>query len=160
MDAKEKRRLIDEHFKEYNDICNQIEEQRCKWTELNNKLYGIKPINYSGMPSGCGGGSEDKVIEFLERLDDIEKDIGVLRKERKQKKEEHLKEINCLENLVSRRIIREIYLNRHKVEDLMKLMNYNRSSVFRLKNIAIDEFANLILEWTNSDKKELENMVK
>ena len=81
-------------------------------------------------------------------------------KERKQKKEEHLKEINCLENLVSRRIIREIYLNRHKVEDLMKLMNYNRSSVFRLKNIAIDEFANLILEWTNSDKKELENMVK
>lgn len=160
MDVKEKRRLIDEHFKEYNDICNQIEEQRCKWTEINNKLYGIKPINYSGMPSGGGCGNEDKVIEFLERLDDIEKEIGILREKRKQKKEEHLKEINHLESLDSRRIMREIYLNRHKTEDLMNLMNYNRSSVFRLKNIAIDEFANLILEWTNSDKKELENMVK
>lgn len=160
MDAKEKRKLIDEHFKEYNDICNQIEELRCKWTELNNKLYGIKPINYSGMPSGGGCGNEDKVIIFLERLDDIEKEIGILREKRKQKKEEHLKEINRLESLDSRRIIREIYLNRHKVEDLMELMNYNRSSVFRLKNIAIDEFTNLILEWTNSDKKELENMVK
>lgn len=160
MDAKEKRKLIDEHFKEYNDICNQIEELRCKWTELNNKLYGIKPINYSGMPSGGGCGNEDKVIIFLERLDDIEKEIEILRKERKKKKEEHLKEINRLESLDSRRIIREIYLNRHKVEDLTKLMNYNRSNVFRLKSMAIDEFANLILKWTDSDKKELENMVK
>lgn len=160
MDAKEKRRLIDEHFKEYNDICNQIEEQRCKWTETNNKLYGIKPINYSSMPSGSGSSSEDKTLEFLERLDDIEKEIEILRKERKQKKEEHLKEINCLESLDSRRIIREIYLNRHKTEDLMNLMNYNRSNVFRLKSVAIDDFVNLILKWTNSDKKELDNMVK
>lgn len=160
MDAKEKRKLIDEHFKEYNDICNQIEELRCKWTELNGKLYGIKPINYSGMPSGGGCGNEDKVIIFLERLDDIEKEIGILREKRKQKKEEHLKEINRLESLDSRRIMREIYLNRHKAEDLAKLMNYNRSNVFRLKSMAIDEFANLILKWTNSDKKELGNMVK
>lgn len=160
MDAKEKRRLIDEHFKEYNDICNQIEELRCKWTELNNKLYGIKPINYSGMPSGGGGDNEDKVIIFLERLDDIEKEIGILREKRKQKKEEHLKEINHLESLDSRRIMREIYLNRHKTEDLMNLMNYNRSNVFRLKSVAIDDFVNLILKWTNSDKKELDNMVK
>ena len=68
-----------------------------------------------------------------------------------------MKRLLCFDSL---RIIRVIYLNRHKVEDLTKLMNYNRSNVFRLKSIAIDEFANLILKWTNSDKKELENMVK
>ena len=149
MDAKEERRILEKHFREYDDLCNQLEEQQYKWTELKNELYGIKPINYSGMPSG--GNGKDMTLIFLERIEEIENKIRGLNACKLRKQDEHLKEINYLDSLDSRRIIREIFLNHHNTNDLEKLMNYNRSNIYKLRKEAFREFANLIQKWTSLD---------
>ena len=61
------------------------------------------------------------------------------------------KEINYLDSLDSRRIIREIFLNHHNTSDLEKLMNYNRSNIYKLRKDAYSQFANLIQKWTTLD---------
>lgn len=149
MDAKEEIKILKNHFKEYDDFCNQLDEQRYKWTELKNELYGIKPINYSGMPSGSSG--KDMTLIFLERIEEVENKMRWLNSRKLEIQEKHLKEINYLDSLDSRRIIREIFLNHHNTSDLEKLMNYNRSSIYKLRKDAYSQFASLIQKWTNLD---------
>ena len=96
MDAKEERKILKNHFKEYDDICNQLDEQRYKWTELKNELYGIKPINYSGMPSGSSG--KDMTLIFLERIEEVENKMRCLNARKLEIQEKHLKEINYLDS--------------------------------------------------------------
>lgn len=149
MDAKEERKILENHFKAYDDICNQLDEQRYKWVELKNELYGIKPINYSGIPSSSSG--KDMTLIFLERIEEVENKIRGLNACKLEIQEKHLKEINYLDSLDSRRIIREIFLNHHNTSDLEKLMNYNRSNIYKLKKDAYSQFANLIQKWTTLD---------
>lgn len=127
-----------EHFREYTDICERIDELSYKQYELRNALYGITGIAYDRIPSDSHG--NDALVSKITELDEVNAEISRLKVKKMDLYENHLKEINKIENRNHRKALRCYYLLRMDISSIEKAMNCSRQHFYKVKKQAEIEF--------------------
>lgn len=129
---------MNDHFMEYNDILNKINEVQAKITVLKENIYSVKGISYDDIPKGTSGNAD--IIFFLIEIEDSEKELEELREKRNDLKLKHEKEIEKVNNDRYRSILRMYYLNKFNIIKISELMGISESHARKLKKEAIHQF--------------------
>lgn len=127
-----------EHFREYTDLCERIDELSYKQYELRSALYGITGIAYDRIPSDSHG--NDALASKITELDEVNEEISRLKDKKMCLYETHLKEINKLDSRNYRKALRCYYLLRMDVTSIEKAMNCSRQHFYKIKKQAEIEF--------------------
>ena len=124
------------HFQEYREVCNQIEEIEIKLEPIRNKLYGLKPINYSDTHVS----PIDNRLNLIARKDSLESKLSELKAKERELYKKHIKEIAKVQNSQYRRVLRCIYLMRMSYADIAEVLKTSESAVRMMRSRADKEF--------------------
>lgn len=127
-----------EHFKRYNDVLYRINELSIKLIGLKERIKSAKSISFDKSPK-----SNSVVLDtlyFLAEIEELEKKIEQLKKEKDKIKERHEKEINKLGDIRYKSIIRMIYIEKMNINNVACALNVSISYARTLKSKAIIEF--------------------
>lgn len=129
-----------EHFKEYDDIALQIREQMQKLAEIEANLYNAKAINYDLSPKGTNINKDESLLLQISKKDDVIKKIEILEKKKKELTEIYTKEINKMDDVRYRSIIRCKFLDWKSNQQISDILMLSRPHTNRLIKEAIKEF--------------------
>lgn len=131
------------HFKDYNDTKDILEELEYKMMQLESEMYNVKAVKYSITPSGSGLYNDNKPFQIVKK-DKLVEQIDIIRKEVERLEKKYIKEIYCINDGKLRRVLRLIYLQGMDVEEIAEMMQYTSNHVYKLKKKAEEEFRKII----------------
>ena len=129
---------LKEHFAEYDDICNRINELEMKLYELKMNLYSVSGISYDRIPSEpqCN----DKMLAQIIEIDEVIQEINDLKAQKQKLYIKHLEEIAKVNDQKYRTLLRGWYLLKLDVYNVAKTLNVSRQHLYRMKKEAENEF--------------------
>lgn len=142
-----------EHFKEYNELGERIEELEAKLQDINIDLYNIGSVAFDRIPSEPS--QRDITLVKISEKQDLEKEIYKLKTRKNDLYIMHLNEISLVDCNVYRRILRCWYLLKMPIPQIESATGYRRSQIYKLKKEADEEFRKALInigqERTTSD---------
>lgn len=135
---------VKEHFAEYNELCQIIEEKEFQLIMMKEALYSVRGVSYDDMPKGGGGGAD--IVRRIQSIDELQDELNEMRDERRSMQKKLSDEIMRLKNPKHRTVMRAYYLMRSSGKEIMRLMNLSESRVYTLKREAEKEFAEKALQ--------------
>ncbi|MDO4673042.1 MAG: hypothetical protein Q4A76_09015 [Porphyromonadaceae bacterium] len=142
-----------EHFKEYNELGERIEELEAKLQDINIDLYNIGSVAFDRIPSEPS--QRDITLVKISEKQDLEKEIYKLKTRKNDLYIMHLNEIALVDCNVYRRILRCWYLLNMPIPQIESATGYRRSQIYKLKKEADEEFGKVVInigqERTTSD---------
>lgn len=127
-----------EHFMQYKDTLNQIQEIQSKLIYIKNKMYSIKGISYDTTPKGTAGNID--TLYFLAEIEELEAELQELKQKRNHLKEVHEQEIAKVKVPKYMSVLRMYYLLGFDAWRIADTLEISESYVFRLKKDAIQAF--------------------
>lgn len=129
---------MENHFMEYNDILNKINEVLAKIDVLRDTMTSIKGISYGELPKGKG--QSDSMIYYLAEIEELELGLIALKEKKNILRKEHELEISKVSNDKYRSVLRMFYLDKFDVRKIADTLDRSTSWVAHTKRKAIDEF--------------------
>lgn len=133
-------RSID-HFREYRETVDQIEEIEYKLEPLKRKLFNAKSPSLSDVHYTQ---PKDVTLVLIAKKDILENKLAKLKEKERSLYEKHIEEIAKVENKQYRRILRSIYLLGMSYEQLADIMNTSVDNIRMMKSRADKEFASVM----------------
>ena len=130
--------FINEHFMEYNDLLNRIEEIKEKIILLKENIYNVKGIRYSDLPKS--NVSTYDIIYQITEIEELENRLEELMINKKEIVEHLEKEIENVNNDKFRRVLRMYYISKFNLFEIADIMKISYGHVKKLKRQAINEF--------------------
>jgi hypothetical protein len=127
-----------EHFREYSELYERINELDLKKYELENSMLGITGIAYDRIPSQPSG--RDLLADKITELDELKAEISDLQAKKAVLYEKHLKEISKLQSEKHRKALRCYYLLKMDIPSIERAMNCTRTHFYKIKKQAENEF--------------------
>ena len=129
---------MNEHFMEYNDILNRIEEIKEKIILLKENIYNVKGVKYSELQKS--NISNYDITYQLAEIEELENKLEELLIKKKGIVEHLEKEIENVKNDNYRRILRMYYISKFNLFEIADIMNLSYAHIKKLKRNAINEF--------------------
>lgn len=126
---------LNNHFKEYRDNKQRIEEAVYQVKEIESSMYNVRAVSYGNMPSINTTYTDSKPI-MIKLKDDLMEKIDVLKQTGEELERKHLGEIYKIDDDKLRRVLRLYYMDCMKVEDIANLMQCSVDHVYKLRRIA------------------------
>lgn len=133
-------RSID-HFREYRETVDQIEEIEYKLEPLRRKLFNAKSPSLTDIHITQ---PKDVTLVLIAKKDILENKLAKLKEKERSLYEKHIKEISQVENKQYRRILRSIYLLGMGYEQLAGIMNTSFDNIRMMKSRADKEFLSVM----------------
>lgn len=128
---------MEEHFKEYNEIINRINESLMQIRGYKEAMT-LKGISYSAIPKSTSLNAD--IAFYLGEIAEIEENIKELKEKRDALKKKHEQEINKLSDNRYKTIIRMIYLEKLPINKVADVLEISVSHTKKLKRKAVEEF--------------------
>ena len=129
---------MNNHFIEYNDLLNRIEEIKEKIILLKENIYNVKGIRYSDLPKS--NVSTYDIIYQITEIEELENRLEELMINKKEIVEHLEKEIENVNNDKFRRVLRMYYISKFNLFEIADIMKISYGHVKKLKRQAINEF--------------------
>ena len=134
---------MDNHFMEYNDILNKINEVQTKIIELKESIYSVKGVSYDDVPKGTGKNID--IVYFLAEIEELEIELMALNSKKAMLKKKHEEEIDKLKNCNYKSLLRMYYIYKFDKYKIADTMNISVGHFHRLKREAISDFLTSII---------------
>lgn len=128
---------MEEHFKEYNEIINRINESLMQIKGYKEAMT-IKGISYSAIPKSTVLNAD--IAFYLGEIEEIEERLKELKEKRDALKKKHEQEIDNLSDNRYKTIIRMIYLEKLQINKVADVLEISVSHTKKLKRKAVEEF--------------------
>ena len=129
-----------QHFSEYREVTNKIQELELKLEQINQKLYGIRSPNLSDTHIA----PKDNRIYLITEKDNIVKEITELNKRKLELYRMHNDEIKQVKDENYRRILRCVYLLRLPYEKIAEMMNQSVGAIRNMRYKADEELKEVL----------------
>lgn len=129
-------RSID-HFREYREVVDQIEEIEYKLEPLRRKLFNAKSPSLSDVHYTQ---SKDITLVLIAKKDILENKLAKLKEKERSLYDKHTKEISKVKNAQHRRILRSVYLLGLRYEQIAEMMNTSTDVIKVQRGRADKEF--------------------
>ena len=134
---------MDNHFMEYNDILNKINEIQAKITDVKETMCTVRGISFDDVPKGTGGGLD--IVYFLAEIEELEIELYALEQKKNELRKKHEEEIDKLKNNKHKSILRMAYIHRLDKYKIADTLNISIGYYAQLKGEAKKEFILTIL---------------
>lgn len=128
---------MEEHFKDYNDIVNRINESLMQIRGYREAMT-LKGISYDAIPKSTTLNAD--IAFYLGEIEEIEEKLKELKEKRDILKKKHEQEINKLSDNRYKTIIRMICLEKLPINKVADVLEISVSHTKRLKRKAGEEF--------------------
>lgn len=128
---------MQEHFREYDDTLNKINETLARIRGYREALT-LKGVTYTDMPKGSGGAVD--ISFYLCEIADLEQNLKELRERKNQLLYKHSQEIEGMQDVRYQAIIRMYYLDKMSFVEIADILNLSISHVRKLKKQAVKMF--------------------
>lgn len=132
---------MNEHFMEYNDILNRINEVQQKIIILKENIYNIKGISYDDIPKSSS--SNNDITYFLIDIEELENELENLMIKKTKLKNKHEKEIAKLSSNKYKSVLRMYYLLKFDMFEISETLQISVSYAHKLKKLAVKEFMSI-----------------
>ena len=134
---------LNNHFKEYRDNKQRIEEAIYQVKEIESNMYNIRAVSYGKIPSSNSTYTDSKPI-MIKLKDDLMEKIDALKQTGEELERKHLGEIYKIDDDKLRRVLRLYYMDCMRVEDIADMMQCSVDHVYKLRRIADRQFQTVI----------------
>lgn len=131
-------RSID-HFREYRETVDQIEEIEYKLEPLRRKLFNAKSPSLTDVHITQ---PKDITLVLIAKKDILENKLAKLKEKERSLYDKHTKEIAKVENKQYRRILRSIYLLGMSYDQIAEMMNTSSDNIRVMRYRADQDFKN------------------
>lgn len=132
---------IDDYFKEYIEICDDIRSMAIELKVRKDDLYSLSGITYEQSSKGTNHNGIDFLIS---KIADME---HMIESKEKQKQERYIKELKVIDQLEDKRerlIIKMFYLDRMSIGQIASILYISESHLKRIKSSAVKHFEKMI----------------
>lgn len=138
--------MIDEYFKDYIEIDDDIREMTAELKVKKENLYSISGISYDDIIK-CRG-VHFGLDFFINEIIEIERKIKNKEKEKQKEYDKHLNFILHLNDIKEQSIIKYYYLDRLPIGQIAYIFHISESHLKKTKSIAVANFEEMILNNT------------
>lgn len=134
-----------EYFIKHKDNNSRIRELSYKYEKIENSLMNPRGVSWSNMPIVKGNADNSPLLKIMEKDEILEK-IKSLKEENRKLEEQYEKDIEKLDNLRYRTVIRMFYIDESEVEDIEKELRItpNSNHLYKIKRNAEYIFEKII----------------
>lgn len=126
-----------DHFREYRETVDQIEEIEYKLEPLRRKLFNAKSPSLSDIHYTQ---PKDVTLVLIAKKDILENKLAKLKEKERSLYDRHTKEIAKVKNAQHRRILRSVYLLGLRYEQIAEMMNTSTDVIKVQRGRADKEF--------------------
>lgn len=132
------RDMINKHFEEYDDLFYLIKEKNMELIQLKKDCSSLTAVRYDDVR--VQGGISHDISDTLSYIIDKENDLIELVKYKEKLRRIHEEEINKIEDIKKRTILKLFYLDKCTVRQIAGCLHLSDGHIKTLKRTAIKEF--------------------
>ena len=134
--------MIYNHFRAYREVVFKIRSKNMELMKLKEDWYNLTGVRLSDMPKG---GKPMDMADQLHRIVEKEKGLSALVNYREELRKVHEKEIDNIEDLKKRTILKLFFLDNCSIKQIAQCIDKSEPHTKKLKRDAIEEFINIVI---------------